>query len=306
MIGSPPATPTPQLSLSNSCSQSEVLSLCTNKKVLHPAAFKSTCSQVSSRAECTTTISTKNLTIWRMEPTRRRESVCRSLFGPVDHSQLLRDLKLKLKEIIEQDSRRWNFNFECETPLPGRFQWEEAARPKDAAHGSGGDRPSDGEDGAGTDQENCSNITNKRKSPTEETLHRRKWALSKPAASLKDNARITGTGKWVPLAFVCWLIDECNAKILTNLSLRFSDYFAKRRRTTTTKSIPNHFHVGSNEAALRKTLRWTCSWKWLFMFLWTWSPQQIILFYFIVFWWILFILFFSLAVFWVFWDYISY
>ncbi|XP_026014159.1 cyclin dependent kinase inhibitor 1Ca [Astatotilapia calliptera] len=156
-----------------------------------------------------------------MEPTRRRESVCRSLFGPVDHSQLRRDLKLKLKEIIEQDRRRWNFNFECETPLPGRFQWEEAARPKDAAHRSGGDRPSDGEDGAGTDQENCSNITNKRKSPTEEMLHR----LSKPAASLKDNARIT-------------------------------DYFAKRRRTTTrAKSIPNHFHVGSNEAALRKTLR---------------------------------------------------
>lgn len=202
-----------------------------------------------------------------MEPTRRRESVCRSLFGPVDHSQLRRDLKLKLKEIIEEDSRRWNFNFECETPLPGRFQWEEVpvvctaafhqdpeGRPKDAAHGSGGDRPSDGEEGAGTDQENCSNITNKRKSPTEETLHRRKRALSKPAASLKDNARITGTGKRVPLAFVCWLIDKCNAKILTNLSLRFSDYFAKRRRTTT-KSIPNHFHVGSNEAALRKTLR---------------------------------------------------
>lgn len=262
MIGSPPATPTPQLSLSNS--QSEVLSLCTNKKVLRPAAFKSTCSQVSSRAECTTTISTKNVTIWRMEPTRRRESVCRSLFGPVDHSQLRRDLKLKLKEIIEQDRRRWNFNFECETPLPGRFQWEEAARPKDAAHRSGGDRPSDGEDGAGTDQENCSNITNKHKSPTEEMLHR----LSKPAASLKDNARITGTGKWVPLAFVCWLIDKCNAKILTNLALRFSDYFAKRRRTTTrAKSIPNHFHVGSNEAALRKTLRWTCSWKWLFVFM---------------------------------------
>uniref|UniRef100_A0A3P9C9U9 Cyclin-dependent kinase inhibitor domain-containing protein n=1 Tax=Maylandia zebra TaxID=106582 RepID=A0A3P9C9U9_9CICH len=107
-----------------------------------------------------------------MEPTRRRESVCRSLFGPVDHSQLRRDLKLKLKEIIEQDRRRWNFNFECETPLPGRFQWEEAARPKDAAHRSGGDRPSDGEDGAGTDQENCSNITNKRKSPTEGSPNR--------------------------------------------------------------------------------------------------------------------------------------
>ncbi|XP_031607352.1 cyclin-dependent kinase inhibitor 1Ca [Oreochromis aureus] len=168
-----------------------------------------------------------------MEPIRRRESVCRALFGPVDHNQLRRDLKLKLKEIIEQDSRRWNFNFECETPLPGRFQWDEVpvvcttaepARPKDDPHGSSSDRPSDGEDGAGADQENCSNITNKRKSPAEKTLHRRKRTLSKPAASHKYNARIT-------------------------------DYFAKRRRTTTTKSIPNHFHVGSHEAALRKTLR---------------------------------------------------
>uniref|UniRef100_A0A3Q4HRM2 Cyclin-dependent kinase inhibitor domain-containing protein n=1 Tax=Neolamprologus brichardi TaxID=32507 RepID=A0A3Q4HRM2_NEOBR len=144
---------------------------------------------------------------FREEGLKGHQTDRENLFGPVDHSQLRRDLKLKLKAIIEEDSRRWNFNFECETPLPGRFQWEEIpgvctaafhqdpARPKDAAHGSGGDRPSDGEEGAGTDQENCSIITNKRKSPTEETLHRRKRALSKPAASLKDNARITGTGK---------------------------------------------------------------------------------------------------------------
>ncbi|KAK2853707.1 hypothetical protein Q5P01_006368 [Channa striata] len=63
-----------------------------------------------------------------LEPIRslwRRESVCRSLFGPVDHDQLRRDLTLKLKEITEQDSSRWNFDFQADAPLPGRLQWEE-------------------------------------------------------------------------------------------------------------------------------------------------------------------------------------
>uniref|UniRef100_A0A3Q0SQ91 Cyclin-dependent kinase inhibitor domain-containing protein n=1 Tax=Amphilophus citrinellus TaxID=61819 RepID=A0A3Q0SQ91_AMPCI len=131
-------------------------------------------------------------------------SVCRSLFGPVDHGQLHLDFKLKLKEITEQDSRRWNFNFESETPLPGRFQWEEVsvdctaafyqepAQLKDAVAGSSGDRPSDHEDGAGADQENRSGVTSKRKCPAAVTLQRRKKTFSKSAVKIRDNARITG------------------------------------------------------------------------------------------------------------------
>ncbi|XP_040896348.1 cyclin-dependent kinase inhibitor 1Ca [Toxotes jaculatrix] len=174
-----------------------------------------------------------------MNSLRRRESVCRSLFGPVDHDQLRRDLKLKLKEITEQDSRRWNFNFQAEMPLPGRFEWEEipaerasafyqeSAQVKDAVCSSNteeDERLIDREESEGTDQENCSRISNTHKCPAEVTPVRRKRTLSKLAAKPRDNARIT-------------------------------DFFAKRRRTTETKSILNPFHTSSSEAALCKTIR---------------------------------------------------
>ncbi|KAM7424564.1 hypothetical protein PAMA_000760 [Pampus argenteus] len=164
-----------------------------------------------------------------MNPIRRRESVCRSLFGPVDHDQLRRDLKLKLKEITEQDSRRWNFNFQTETPMIGRFQWEEmpaqcAAGPYQegaavsAPNTDGDDRLVGCEESAATDQENRSSISNTpKKCPAEVTPVRRK-------RTPRSNARIT-------------------------------DFFVKRRRTLETKSILNPFHTTSSEAALCKTIR---------------------------------------------------
>nr|XP_046250706.1 cyclin-dependent kinase inhibitor 1Ca [Scatophagus argus] len=174
-----------------------------------------------------------------MNPIRRRESICRSLFGPVDHDQLRRELKQKLKEITEQDSRRWNFNFQTETPLAGRFQWEEipadcaaalyqeSAQLKDAVCPSqteDDDRLSDSEESMGTDQENCSSISNTPKCPAEGTPVQRKRTFSKAAAKPGKNARIT-------------------------------DFFAKRRRTTETKKALNPLHTSSSEAALCKTIR---------------------------------------------------
>ncbi|XP_034429255.1 cyclin-dependent kinase inhibitor 1Ca [Hippoglossus hippoglossus] len=176
----------------------------------------------------------------------RRESACRSLFGPVDHEQLRRDLKHRLREMSEQDSRRWNFNFQAETPLPGRFQWEEIpsdcaaafylepAEPREAAgspgtedEDGGGAGGGDGDGGggdrggsAGTDQENCPRISNTKR-PAEGTPVRRKRSLSKPAAKPRHYARIT-------------------------------DFFAKRRRSTDTK-IP--IHSSSSDAAQCKTIR---------------------------------------------------
>ncbi|KAM6950339.1 cyclin dependent kinase inhibitor 1Ca [Lycodopsis pacificus] len=163
----------------------------------------------------------------RTDPIGRRESVCRSLFGPVDHDQLHQDLTLKLREITEQDSRRWNFDFHTETPQSGRFQWEEI--PADCAAAvyqeSAGedDGMSDREDSAGTDQENRSSVSNTRKCPAEATPVRRKRTLTKPAAKPGSNARIT-------------------------------DFFAKRRRTTETKSVLNP-SPSSSEAASCKTIR---------------------------------------------------
>ncbi|XP_070687740.1 cyclin dependent kinase inhibitor 1Ca [Pempheris klunzingeri] len=174
-----------------------------------------------------------------MDPIRRRESVCRSLFGPVDHDQLRRDLKQRLKEISEQDSRRWNFNFQSETPLAGRFQWEEIPTHCAAAfyqesdqlkeavcpsNTEGDDRLSDPGESSGTDQENCSSISNTRKRPAEVTPVRRKRTHSKPAAKPRNGARIT-------------------------------DFFAKRKRLTDTKSILSPLHSSSSEAAQCKTIR---------------------------------------------------
>nr|XP_006134999.3 cyclin-dependent kinase inhibitor 1C [Pelodiscus sinensis] len=63
----------------------------------------------------------------RTFPLHARTGVCRNLFGPVDHEELSRELKSKLREISEDDQRRWDYNFQTDTPLdgPGRLQWEE-------------------------------------------------------------------------------------------------------------------------------------------------------------------------------------
>ncbi|XP_043939341.1 uncharacterized protein LOC122811520 [Protopterus annectens] len=51
-------------------------------------------------------------------------ATCRSLFGPVDHEELKKDLKEQLKEMQSHDRLKWNFDFNSETPLPGVFAWE--------------------------------------------------------------------------------------------------------------------------------------------------------------------------------------
>ncbi|XP_071756936.1 cyclin-dependent kinase inhibitor 1C-like [Centroberyx gerrardi] len=62
----------------------------------------------------------------RTFPLHRRTGVCRNLFGPVDHDELNREMKVKLREISERDQQRWNFNFEGNTPLDGDYKWEES------------------------------------------------------------------------------------------------------------------------------------------------------------------------------------
>lgn len=39
-------------------------------------------------------------------------------------------MKAKLREIIEQDQQRWNFNFETNTPMDGDYEWEEVPADK--------------------------------------------------------------------------------------------------------------------------------------------------------------------------------
>lgn len=70
-------------------------------------------------------IALERLVARRTFPLHRRTSVCRNLFGPVDHDELSREMKSKLREISERDQQRWNFNFEANTPLVGDYEWEE-------------------------------------------------------------------------------------------------------------------------------------------------------------------------------------
>lgn len=54
-----------------------------------------------------------------------KSTACRSLFGPVDHEELKKDLKGRLQEMEEAASAKWNFDFSNHTPLPnGRYNWQ--------------------------------------------------------------------------------------------------------------------------------------------------------------------------------------
>lgn len=52
--------------------------------------------------------------------------VRRNLFGPVDHQQLQQDFQRLLQVSVEAANKRWNFDFQRETPGEGSsVEWEE-------------------------------------------------------------------------------------------------------------------------------------------------------------------------------------
>ncbi|MGH0119884.1 UNVERIFIED_CONTAM: hypothetical protein FKN15_059812 [Acipenser sinensis] len=54
-----------------------------------------------------------------------KPSVCRTLFGTVDHEELKSDLKGQLHELEAASCERWNFDFANHKPVkPGRYEWE--------------------------------------------------------------------------------------------------------------------------------------------------------------------------------------
>ncbi|XP_010722537.1 cyclin-dependent kinase inhibitor 1 [Meleagris gallopavo] len=100
----------------------------------------------------------------RAGPMPCSSKVCRNLFGPVDHEQIQNDFEELLRQQLEEAQRRWNFNFETETPLEGHFKWERVLLAEQPSRGafslakatSGGDNgssapcrvaPKDGVDG---------------------------------------------------------------------------------------------------------------------------------------------------------------
>lgn len=51
-------------------------------------------------------------------------SVCRQLFGPVNHEQMKADLLREKRKMSEENAQTWNFDFENGVPLVGRYVWE--------------------------------------------------------------------------------------------------------------------------------------------------------------------------------------
>ncbi len=51
----------------------------------------------------------------------------RSLFGSVDH-MLESKLTEQLSSLANECSKKWNFDFESEAPLPGKFTWDQVPK----------------------------------------------------------------------------------------------------------------------------------------------------------------------------------
>ncbi|KAB5565832.1 hypothetical protein PHYPO_G00246020 [Pangasianodon hypophthalmus] len=68
-------------------------------------------------------------TLERMDAARLSDqpkpSACRTLFGPVDHEELKRELTGHLKAMEEAAAESWGFDFSTHTPRPNaRFLWK--------------------------------------------------------------------------------------------------------------------------------------------------------------------------------------
>ncbi|XP_060634094.1 cyclin-dependent kinase inhibitor 1B [Anolis sagrei] len=78
----------------------------------------------------TVRVSSGSPTLERMEARQAegapKPSACRSLFGPVDHAELARELRRHRRQAEEAAQARWEFDFLREQPLRGpepRFEW---------------------------------------------------------------------------------------------------------------------------------------------------------------------------------------
>ena len=60
----------------------------------------------------------------RFRDTAPSRGVCRNLFGPVDHRELREDLEKERRDHLEAKKWEYNFDFEKDEPLPGRYAWE--------------------------------------------------------------------------------------------------------------------------------------------------------------------------------------
>ncbi|XP_060110281.1 cyclin-dependent kinase inhibitor 1B [Heteronotia binoei] len=75
-------------------------------------------------------LSSGSPTLERMEGRQAdypKPSACRSLFGPVDHEQLARELRRHSRHLADASRAKWNFDFQRHRPLDGRYEWRALA-----------------------------------------------------------------------------------------------------------------------------------------------------------------------------------
>jgi len=61
-------------------------------------------------------------------PVMSKTTVCRRLFGEVDHGELKRVLEESKAVMFKQQAEKWNFDYETETPMRGRYDWQRVMR----------------------------------------------------------------------------------------------------------------------------------------------------------------------------------
>nr|XP_056707399.1 cyclin-dependent kinase inhibitor 1C [Euleptes europaea] len=170
----------------------------------------------------------------RTFPLHARTGACRSLFGPVDHEQLERELQAKLREIRDADQRRWDYNFQAEAPLagPGRLQWEAVeggavpAFYRETPQGGRGRGPRLGPDAEPRGSPREPGLASPTAAPAEERLDRENRAAGQ---------RRSCSGiilKPVPGAAAALKRASSTAHI--------TDFFAKRKRVVDSKAAGEH------------------------------------------------------------------
>ena len=61
-------------------------------------------------------------------PVMSKTKVCRRLFGEVDHGELKRVLEESKAVMFKQQAEKWNFDYQTETPMRGRYDWQRVMR----------------------------------------------------------------------------------------------------------------------------------------------------------------------------------
>lgn len=195
----------------------------------------------------------------RTFPLHAGTTVCRNLFGPIDHDELNQEMKSKLLEISERDQRKWNFNFEAETPLAGAYKWEEC--PVDTAPVFYQESVEENRSVAtSTGVKPCSAVPCLLESPSQDLLLPCEDRLasserSTPSTSEvnQENCAVNGNfGNMIRKPFPFARSKRATSEIT---STRITEFFVKRRRTTETNTNESSYHISSNSVAVELTPR---------------------------------------------------